>query len=155
MASGEVKLVNGRRVASPEYRAWQAMKDRCTNTKSKNYPYYGGRGITVCQAWLESFDAFLADVGRRPTPDLTLDRIDVNKGYEPGNCRWATRKEQARNRRYATVRAWEVAEALGLSVYTVYHMMWEVRRKDRGDLKHFSLSPENEARIRAYMKGNP
>lgn len=150
---GEVKSINGKRVATPEYRAWQSMKGRCLNPTDKNYRYYGGRGIAVFPEWVASYEAFLRDVGRRPADNLTLDRIDVNKGYEPDNCRWATRETQARNRAYATVRAWEIAEALGLSVKTVYHMMWECREKDKGRLRHFTLSPENEARIRAYMKG--
>lgn len=88
---------------SPEYTAWQQMRDRCTNAKSKNYPYYGGRGIKVCGRWSESFEAFLADVGRRPSDGHTLDRKDSNGHYEPGNVRWATRAEQSRNRRPFTM----------------------------------------------------
>lgn len=82
-----------------EYRSWQAMKARCTNHNYINYKDYGARGISVCQKWIDSFEDFLEDVGPRPTPKHTLDRIEVNGNYEPGNCRWATSKEQNSNTR--------------------------------------------------------
>ena len=82
-----------------EYRAWQQMRLRCTNPKHAAYPAYGGRGITVCARWLASPQAFLDDMGPKPSPHHELDRIDNNRGYEPGNCRWATRKTNDRNRR--------------------------------------------------------
>lgn len=82
-----------------EYTAWKSMKVRCLYPSAGNYAYYGGRGIKVCARWLASFADFLADVGPRPGVGYSLDRINVNGNYEPGNCRWATHKEQAHNRR--------------------------------------------------------
>lgn len=84
---------------SPEHRAWVHMKQRCTNPKKKEYPHYGGRGISVCQEWAASFMAFYMHVGPRPSPLHSIDRIDVDKGYEPGNVRWATQQEQIDNTR--------------------------------------------------------
>lgn len=81
----------------PEYRAWINMKSRCNTPSSTGFERYGGRGIAVCPEWDASFEAFYADLGPRPAPGYTVDRIDSNGNYEPGNCRWATRKMQSRN----------------------------------------------------------
>lgn len=84
--------------ATPEYSSWQAMKSRCLNPNAHDYPRYGGAGITVHQAWADSFEAFYAEMGPRPE-GTTLDRIDGTLGYAPGNVRWATPQEQAENTR--------------------------------------------------------
>lgn len=83
---------------TPEYRSWRAMKARCLNPNDPCWATYGGRGITICDAWCESFERFLADMGPRPGGH-SLDRIDNDRGYGPDNCRWATASEQAANRR--------------------------------------------------------
>jgi len=86
---------------TPERRVWTGIKTRCFNANEKTWPYYGGRGITVCDRWLgeNGFSNFLADMGSRPSPAHSIERKDVNGNYEPDNCMWATRKEQVLNKR--------------------------------------------------------
>ncbi len=83
---------------APEYGVWSGMKSRCSNPKDGNYTDYGGRGISVCDRW-SLFENFFDDMGPRPSPRHSIDRRDNDGNYEPGNCRWATRKQQSRNRR--------------------------------------------------------
>lgn len=107
---------------TPTYNVWERMVRRCINPKDKDWCEYGGKGITVSERWRE-FVNFLADMGERPSPAYSIDRIDGSRGYEPGNCRWATAKEQSRNRctnRYVTFQGKqmllvEVAELLWIS----------------------------------------
>jgi len=84
----------------PEYRVWECMRRRCFERRHKSFKHYGKRGITVCKRWL-NFRNFIADMGRRPHPKLTIERVNNNDNYRPGNCIWASRKVQARNTRRA------------------------------------------------------
>ena len=89
---------------SVEYRVWDGIKQRCLNPRNISYRHYGGRGIKICERWLgkpNGFTNFLADVGPRPFPTASLDRIDNNGNYEPSNCRWTTRSVQSKNKRPA------------------------------------------------------
>ena len=94
-----VRIKHGNAAGKPtkEYRAWSAMWTRTTNAKHRHFDRYGGRGIVVCEAW-KDFAVFLADVGPSPSPKHSIDRVDVDGNYEPGNVRWATEAEQQRNR---------------------------------------------------------
>ncbi len=86
------------RIGSRTYDAWLNMKRRCLDPSNKYFANYGGRGITVCQQWQDSFEKFFTDMGECP-PNLTIERLNNAKGYEPGNCEWITRKAQNRNKR--------------------------------------------------------
>ena len=92
-------LITHGMVYSKEYSSYRAMKERCLNEKSKSYKHYGGRGITMCDEWIESFENFYKDMGERPSKNHSIDRIDVNKGYSKENCQWTTSRNQALNRR--------------------------------------------------------
>jgi hypothetical protein len=92
---------NRRGNVAPEYWIWHSMIQRCHNQNNKQFGFYGGRGIAVCREWRESYSAFFSHIGHRPSPKYSIDRIDNDRGYEPGNVRWATSREQARNTRRA------------------------------------------------------
>lgn len=132
------------------YAVWAGLKDRCENPKSKSWKDYGGRGIKVCSEWSESFEAFLRDVGEHPGDGFSLDREDTNGNYEKGNCRWATAKEQANNRRTnkhytykgetKTLTQW--AEAYGLNVTTLFDRL-KARNDDINLALEFKCKRQN------------
>ncbi len=130
----EASVVNntkhgGRR--KPEFGVWMRMIERCERVLCISYRHYGGRGIKVCDRWRHDFAAFLADVGPRPSPSHSIDRIDVNGHYEPGNVRWATTVEQSRNKRnsrYITVDGQtktlaEWGEVTGIGMKVIHNRM--------------------------------
>ncbi len=122
-----------------EFRIWTDIHTRCYNQRRPEYPNYGGRGIRMCKRWRASFADFLSDMGSRPSPHHSIDRINNDGNYEPGNCRWATRREQALNRRTnvlvtingqrRTLSEW--AEQSGIAFKTVYRRWkagWNIYR---------------------------
>lgn len=95
-----IRSARHRLARSDEYKVWAGVKRRCNNSKDKTYPMYGGRGIKVCDRWSRSFEAFLDDMGKRPSPAHSIDRYPNQTGnYEPANCRWATRQQQSENKK--------------------------------------------------------
>ncbi len=121
-----------------EYKTWTSMINRCESKNCPKYPIYGGRGILVCDRWRNSFEHFLADMGIRPSPKHSIDRKDVNKNYEPENCRWATAREQSQNQRKTvnitfqgeTACVTEWARRLGVSQPTLHARLkrWPVEK---------------------------
>lgn len=132
-------LLHEEEFKSKEYRTWQRIYARCHDPNHHKYPWYGGRGIAVCERWRESYRAFLHDMGRAPAPEYTIERKENDGDYEPGNCRWATMKEQAQNRRSnrnikfrgrtLTAAAW--AEEMGMDRRVLWKRLkarWSVER---------------------------
>lgn len=140
----------------PEYFTWIGIKDRCYNKNCPRFSDYGGRGITVCETWVNSFVDFLVDMGRKPSKNHSIDRINVDGNYSFENCRWATRKEQSRNTRKTkyltnngiTKPITEWAEELDISVTTLKGRLklgWSVEEtltKPRKEQKYYEYNNE-------------
>lgn len=94
---GKSRLITHGATGETEYAAWAAAKNRCTREKDANFHNYGGRGIAMWEGWINNYQAFIDHIGKKPTPKHSLDRINNERGYEPGNVRWATMKEQSNN----------------------------------------------------------
>lgn len=144
LALGTLRAGMGTRRPHDLRQVWKAMRTRCSSPKYPEYHLYGGRGIQVCERWMNSFEAFCADMGPRPL-GAQLDRIDNDGNYEPGNCRWATPTEQARNRRTTKFVEWrgetlsvpDWANRIGLPIDTLYHRLerWSTERSLTTPLK--------------------
>lgn len=127
---------SGKGMRTPEYRAWAAAKNRCSNPNDKAYRRYGGRGIRFCERWAGSFENFLLDMGRKPSKTHSLDRINNDGHYNPYNCRWATRREQCLNRTYKLTKA------------DVDHIRAEVRTSSQANLaRYYGVDPSTISRI--------
>ena len=120
------------------YRQYHGMINRCTNPRQANYPAYGGSGVKVCQRWLTSFEHFIADMGEPPTPNHTIERRRNGLGYEPGNCYWASRLVQARNRRnmISEDMAKQIKRLLWLHTITEVSTLTNVSRGTVSDIYH-------------------
>lgn len=129
-----------------EYGAWRNMKTRCLNPRSSDFANYGGRGITVCARWRAGFEYFLADMGPRPSSGHTLDRIDNDGPYEPGNCRWATQREQGNNKRtnrHVTIDGRRLTISEAARTYAIdRRSLTEVARPGRGRFIYHGLTVE-------------
>lgn len=142
---------------TPEYRVWHNMKTRCCDSKTEEYPQYGGRGIIVCERWKNSFVEFLKDMGLRPTSKHTIERIDNNGSYSPENCKWATYEEQNRNKRNNHLITYE-GKTLCLTEWSEYlsvdrDLIWgRIRRKRKSGL--FGLESESDIIANLYKEIN-
>jgi hypothetical protein len=122
-----------RQSKTPEYRHWINMISRCENPNTPRFEHYGGRGIKISARWRSSFSAFLEDMGRRPSPRHSVDRVDVNGDYEPSNCRWATQTQQMRNfrgNRLVTLRGvtMTLADACDLAPVPYNTVLYRIKR---------------------------
>jgi len=148
--SRERVLTHGK-TDTDEFRIWAQIIQRTENPKIHNYDQYGGRGITVCPEWRDSFETFLGDMGERPSPKHSLDRKDNDKGYCKDNCRWATQKEQCRNKRN-NHRVEYHGESLTLSEWTERLGFRKMTLRNRivsgWDLDRAMTEPEKEIAIR-------
>jgi hypothetical protein len=126
---------------TPEYVSWTCMKGRCYNRAIKSFKHYGGRGIKVCDRWLQSFENFLADMGERPSLRHTIERINNDGNYEPNNCKWIIAEHQALNRRSTKITRSQIADVVDL-----------IRSKDYTHLEIAKIYGVSESNIAYYHK---
>jgi hypothetical protein len=132
----EKRPLVGLRTKDPAYHLWYQMKKRCTDPKHPKWKWYGGKGVRMHPVWVKSFELFLKDIGPRPGPQHSIDRIDVTRGYEPGNVRWATYIQQAQNKRIK-----------GINIRQLKSTTWEIkigRRYATKELANAALIAINE-----------
>ena len=112
------------------HRSWMSMRQRCLDKKHHAYNNYGGRWITICDRWLESFQNFYDDMGERENTAMTLDRIDTNGNYEPSNCKWSTKSQQSRNTRRTRFFEWDkivdMSDKLQIPYHLLYTKLWKL-----------------------------
>lgn len=143
---------------APEYMVWWAMLSRCYRKNTKGFDRYGGRGIRVCDRWRKSFSRFIEDMGRRPSPKHSIERIDDNGNYEPGNCCWATRHQQNRNTRRnrmivykgTLLCASDWAARLGMKAGTLLQRLksgWSIDRAFNCPIRERPSCPSKERRV--------
>lgn len=128
---------------SPEYHIWAGMRQRCGDPGNPGFADYGGRGITVCERW-QSFENFIADMGARPSPKHSIDRVNNDAGYSPENCRWATKSEQMRNTRRTVFIVMDGARVPAISVYEkhgVSRQLFEIRTRGGWDAIRAATTP--------------
>ena len=128
--------------STPEYHAWSAMKQRCTNPKCRSYGDYGGRGISICPEWIDSPKRFISDMGKRPSSSHSIDRIDVNANYNPKNCQWATLSMQSRNKKINSI------QGVGIR-YQSPSKKWHTYIRVDGKQRHIGSFASRDEALRA------
>lgn len=127
-------------VGQPEYKVWSNMKSRCYNSNTANYPNYGGRGIKVCERWLESFENFYEDMGERPSKNHSIERLDVNGGYSLENCIWIENEKQTRNQRMKNHNTSGVTGVFFSVNRNCWIANWMCIYTSKNKRKHFSIN---------------
>jgi hypothetical protein len=145
----------------PLYAIWADMKSRCINPRHQAYRHYGARGIKVCDRWRDSFEAFVADLPPKPGPEYSIDRVDNDGHYEPGNVKWSTPKEQANNRRIGLIKAnsivvgdtnlWELCRRARVSYYAAYRRIKQTAQSPLLVIGHLATRRGFNHPVRRYF----